>query len=694
MDMVEDLRCKARKEFGARAEVELLGARTLAWTIVVVGLSLLASCTAPQDQIAAQGLGQHDILVRHGDSLAEGAPGQTRAQLHGATVSGVIEVSIGSRARIHEVTYTLDRTQEIGVATEPPFVVTLDTTALSDGPHLLSAVVGRANGAASKAISVVFDVANHGSSPDGDGEPNEGGGGSGEDDEGGEPGEDSDPGVGDDEDEGDPEEDGDEGEGADDGEAEQPANEPPTIRIASESQVELGESLDLEAIVSDDGNPTGNLTVAWSKVTGPGTVSFGNAHAMRTYATFSATGSFVIRATVSDGELSAEAAISVAVTEPPVGGDDPEIPEPSDPDDPLDGEFDGPIRITKGGVYSGRWASTDPKVPAVLIDTTEPVVIENSVLRGPGHLISTEFHKTTRLTVRNTYGFGERPNTQGRAPGRFVAVETFAELVVENNYLEGTSGIYAHRWVGGGTVKVRYNRARNVVGLWSDGKGGWLTGSSQFSIVQFVQFNDVKGIKDVEIAWNEVINVAGESRTEDVISMYRSGGTTASPIRIHNNYIQGSYPAEVGSQAFSGGGIMLGDHGGSNQVAYRNHVVSVSNYGIAIAGGSNNRIEENRVVSAGVLEDGTRIHAANVGIYIWDQYSDPFENNVGTNNIVGYVQIKSDGKSVRNDWWVPDASSWSGNTKMSGSISLATERAEYERWVSKYTGAGILIGVN
>ena len=99
-------------------------------------------------------------------------------------------------------------------------------------------------------------------------------------------------------------------------------------------------------------------------------------------------------------------------------------------------------------------------------------------------------------------------------------------------------------------------------------------------------------------------------------------------------------------------------------------------------------------MSAGVLEDGTRIHAANVGIYIWDQYSDPFENNVGTNNIVGYVQIKSDGKSVRNDWWVPDASSWSGNTKMSGSISLATERAEYERWVSKYTGAGILIGVN
>ena len=39
-----------------------------------------------------------------------------------------------------------------------------------------------------------------------------------------------------------------------------------------------------------------------------------------------------------------------------------------------------PLVITQGGTYGGRWVSTDPKIPAVLIDTTEPVIIQNSAI--------------------------------------------------------------------------------------------------------------------------------------------------------------------------------------------------------------------------------------------------------------------------------------------------------------------------
>lgn len=376
-------------------------------------------------------------------------------------------------------------------------------------------------------------------------------------------------------------------------------------------------------------------------------------------------------------------------------GDHPGFPAPTElPDDVIKAVFDGAIRIREGGVYSGRWASDDPSVPAVLIMTSEPVVIENSIVTGPGHLIATEFHRTARLTVRNTYGFGQNPGVYGKAPGRFLQVESFADLVVENNYLEGTAGMYVHRWVGGGSAKIRYNQARNIMGMWSDGEGSWLSGAGEYSIVQFVQFNDVHDIIDAEIAWNEVVNVDGHSRVEDVISLFDSSGTADSPISVHDNFIWGAYPTKPAEHRYAGGGIMLGDGAGRFQAAFNNQVVSSANYGIAISGGRDIRVEGNRVISAGVLADGTRLDHANVGIYIWNfRDRNTFENNSGARNFVGYVKVAPDGRASRNDWWIPDASSWEDNTRADGQVTVDMEQAEYDRWLEKTRRASISIGV-
>jgi hypothetical protein len=72
----------------------------------------------------------------------------------------------------------------------------------------------------------------------------------------------------------------------------------------------------LDGTVSDDGlpSPPGTLTTTWSKVSGPGTVTFGNAAAVDTTASFSAPGTYVLRLTASDGELSTndDATVTVA----------------------------------------------------------------------------------------------------------------------------------------------------------------------------------------------------------------------------------------------------------------------------------------------------------------------------------------------------------------------------------------------
>ena len=66
--------------------------------------------------------------------------------------------------------------------------------------------------------------------------------------------------------------------------------------------------------------------------------------------------------------------------------------------------FSGPITITSGGTYRGCWESPDFGTPAVRISTTEPVVIEKSIVRAPGKKIATtvEGADVTYATLTST----------------------------------------------------------------------------------------------------------------------------------------------------------------------------------------------------------------------------------------------------------------------------------------------------
>jgi hypothetical protein len=92
-----------------------------------------------------------------------------------------------------------------------------------------------------------------------------------------------------------------------------PVNTAPSVEAGANQAITLPDSANLDGTVSDDGwpDPPGAVTTAWSKVSGPGTVTFGNASAVDTTASFSTAGVYVLRLTADDGQLSASDDITI-----------------------------------------------------------------------------------------------------------------------------------------------------------------------------------------------------------------------------------------------------------------------------------------------------------------------------------------------------------------------------------------------
>ncbi|MDV6376011.1 hypothetical protein [Deinococcus arenicola] len=370
--------------------------------------------------------------------------------------------------------------------------------------------------------------------------------------------------------------------------------------------------------------------------------------------------------------------------------------------------YDKPIVINKGGTYRGNWQSLDPKVPAVTVATGQKVIIEKSNIQSKGTLIYTAF-KDANLTVRNTRGVAlnpDRPLKEYQYPGRFVHAEEFKNIVLENNELTGTSGIYLRDYRGkislGETIKILRNKVRNIDGRYSTGVGQY--SDKEFRLVQFVQFNAVRGISGAEIAWNEVINEPGKSRPEENINMYVSSGLPESRIKIHDNYIQGAYAVNARGNTYAGGGINAGD-GSAKTLAtaaghilvYGNQIVGTSNNGIAISAGHNIEVYYNRVISSGYLPSGVPISSQNVGLYVWDMNNDKakktFFGNSMHDNLVGWARPLQ-GKSAQNATWFPDCQPGKclNNRSPQGRVTQTMEREEYTRWRTKLKGAKITVG--
>ncbi len=357
--------------------------------------------------------------------------------------------------------------------------------------------------------------------------------------------------------------------------------------------------------------------------------------------------------------------------------------------------YSSPLVITKGGTYKGNWESRNSEVAAVEVRTSEPVVIENSNIRGAGYLIKS-WGYSTNLTVRHTSGYGltQTPYRDYKKPRRFVTVNNFQNVVIENCYMESTAGIYiGTRYEGNGstsqTVRVRYNIAKNI-------DGRVYGGDKEHS--QFLQFNFKGAIRHAEIAWNQITNEADKSLVEDNINIYNTRGTSDNPIRIHNNYIQGAFPVSASSTKYSGGGIITDGNAGISDCpayieAYENHLVGLGNYAMGIAGGNNIRYHHNRAVNAATFVNGSRYQMYTSGFWSKDYYrqNTTFANSVD-NNVVGIVAWGY--KDNRNDISVAENASFKSNTFLPNPITLQTEKDEFSRWEQKLQQQRIALGPN
>lgn len=249
-------------------------------------------------------------------------------------------------------------------------------------------------------------------------------------------------------------------------------------------------------------------------------------------------------------------------------------------------------------MYTGTIAtiSFKPTVPVILNNKHDMVI--NGIATS-----SITLYNCSNIIIKNCK-IG--PNTQFG-----INITQCTNIKVDSCYIYMVStGVYAGD---SQTISVTNCQAKNMMGPFPDG--------------QFVQYKNVSGGGN-RVSFNKFENILGESYTEDAISMYKSNGLPTDPIVIESNWIKGGGPSS------SGGGIMLGDGGGTYMIAKNNFLVDAGQYGMAVSGGSYMSIINNTIY-------GKSQPFTSEGIYYLNYTALPSTNIVITKNAINFTNSKN-----------------------------------------------------
>jgi uncharacterized protein YjiK len=97
-------------------------------------------------------------------------------------------------------------------------------------------------------------------------------------------------------------------------------NQPPNVNAGIDQAITLPVLANLDGTVTDDGS----FTTTWSKVSGPGSVTFGNANAVDTTASFSVDGTYVLQLQANDGQFQPIDTVEITVN-PPAANQPPQV---------------------------------------------------------------------------------------------------------------------------------------------------------------------------------------------------------------------------------------------------------------------------------------------------------------------------------------------------------------------------------
>ncbi len=375
--------------------------------------------------------------------------------------------------------------------------------------------------------------------------------------------------------------------------------------------------------------------------------------------------------------------------------------------------WNGPLVITRGGIYTGNWQSSDGHTAAVTVNTQEPVTIENAHIRSRSDLIRAGV-AGVNLTIRNSAGVALTPAENNRMNGVFLDVTSPAGLDVENNYLENAGGgVVVHGYAGNRdgkqSIVVFANRVRNINGLLSHGAGPSLAGASaasprpgspHFGPAHFIELDDVQSVPGILFGWNEVINDPDHSLAGDNIEIFRSSGTVNQPLEIHDSYLQGADP-HGGGIAIKGGLDDTAQNAAAFNNIHDNQIVSTGSHGIAFFAGHDNLAANNRVISSGMLQAGRKNIARSVGMADDDRTGRSIRNgsmynNTMRDNTIGWMCWEPSCAALGNRMDAHFSASpgdYSTNSVLiSQPITRQMEEEEYQIWLNKINAAAVSIG--
>jgi hypothetical protein len=261
-------------------------------------------------------------------------------------------------------------------------------------------------------------------------------------------------------------------------------NQAPQVEAGANQSTTVSGTINLNGTVTDDGlpNPPAQVTTTWTKVSGPGTVTFGNATAKSTTARFGTAGTYVLQLLASDGTLKTSDTLTVTVT--------------SDTPQGVQGFFVSPNGSASGDGSAARpWDLQTALSQPAAVKPGATIWLREGTYRGAF---------TSRLT-----GTAAAPITVAAYPGEHVVIDTYKPGTTGNPMFK-VNGSYTNfvgfemmssdpssritALSGSDPADIRrgslqdygnYNKFINLVlhdmdmgiGMWSQGTGGEVYGS-------------------------------------------------------------------------------------------------------------------------------------------------------------------------------------------------------------------------
>lgn len=216
-----------------------------------------------------------------------------------------------------------------------------------------------------------------------------------------------------------------------------PSNQAPVVRAGADLAVRLGDPAALQGTAIDDGLPVppGQLTVTWSRVSGPGEVTFANASSAVTTAQFSLPGTYLLRLSATDGSASGQDDISITVTGDPFLSwlaqhfSPAELSDPSVVSETADPDRDG---------HNNRQefiAGTDPKDPLSILRAE---VVQSGSLSGAALTIRFQAmpEKTYTVQFQSTAGgaWNKLSDLAAQSSPRWVEVQDATPAGLEERF--------------------------------------------------------------------------------------------------------------------------------------------------------------------------------------------------------------------------------------------------------------------